>query len=965
MANSSDFNLPQIEEEVLALWERERVFERSVAEREGSPRFIVYDGPPTANAKPALHHTLPGMFKDAAARYKTMRGFQVPRQQGWDTHGLPVEVQVERALELSSKQDVTTIVPGDERASIAAFNKACRQSVWEFKQEWDKFQPRYGYWLDQEKPYITYETPYIEGVWSVVKRVFEKGLIFKDYKVLPYCPRCGTGLSAAEVAQGYEDVSDVSVYVSFPIVEKPGVSFLAWTTTPWTLPGNVALAVGADIDYVEVAQRAETGEEHRYILARERLGILVGEYEVLENYRGSELVGLTYAPLYPGALGDTPGKRHEVVPADFVTTTDGTGIVHTAVMYGEDDFQLGTKEGLCKVHTVGLDGRFLPEVVELAGLPVDEALVPILKDLTVKQALYKKERITHSYPHCWRCKARLLYYAKDSWYIGMSQLRPQLIAANEQVTWIPEHIKQGRFGDFIREARDWAISRERFWGTPLPIWVAPSGKLRCVGSVAELRELATHPDQIPVDVDLHRPFIDDITLTIEGEEYIREPYVLDVWLDSGSMPYASGRLAASQFPADYIAEAVDQTRGWFYSLLALSTALEEVPAYRTVVCFGHLVDEQGKKMSKSVGNIIDPWEIFTTHGADALRWYIFTLNAPGETKAFSVRDLQTAYRNTHLLLWNVASYYHTYRKLAEFTLPSEEDVAALGDSTNPLDRWILSRLTATQLEVEGHFDAFDYLRGGRVIEAFVQDLSTWYLRRSRKRTDSEFFTVLYACLRSTAGFLAPLTPFLPEQIYQELRREGDPVSIHLTDWPALVSVSSTELVDEMARLRIAVELGQRVRAEQGVKVRQPLAQAVIASDQPFSDELLAILLDELNVAAVRQEALPDSFAASPMSQGITVGIDLRMTPELERAGLVRELTRQLQQLRKQVGLEPGDSTKLWVAPQHRARLDEWLSPELLHELAITEVIEAPAVVHELKLGGDVLLVALGETPHVE
>lgn len=951
-------NVPQLEEEVLEFWQRERIFEKSVEQHKDAEPFVIYDGPPTANAKPALHHSVPIMFKDAAGRYMTMRGRYVPRQSGWDTHGLPVEVQVEKALGLTGKQEVLNLVEGDERASVEKFNAACKQSVWEFKQEWDRFTPRLGYWIDQEHPYITYEPSYIEAVWGVLKQVWDAGHVFKDYKVLPYCPRCGTGLSAAEVAQGYEDVKDVSVYVSFPIKEKPDVSFLAWTTTPWTLPGNVALAVGPDIEYVEVLQKNDAGEA-RYILAKSRLSVLNGDYEITAEYQGSDLVGLTYEPLYR-SLVSSEGKKHLVVPASFVTTEDGTGIVHTAVMYGEDDFQLGKEQALTRQHTVALDGTFNELVPEFQGMFVKDALVPILRDLAEKQRLYKKESIVHSYPHCWRCKTPLIYYAKDSWYIGMSKVREELIRANSEITWIPEHFKEGRFGDFIREARDWSISRERFWGTPLPVWVSESGKQLCVGSFDELRALAKDPSKIPADFDPHRPFIDDIILTKDGEDYVREPYVLDVWLDSGSMPYASGREGQGLFPADYIAEGVDQTRGWFYSMLALSTLLKGHSSYKRVVCFGHLVDETGRKMSKSTGNIIDPWTVFSEHGADALRWYIFTLNGPGETKGFNPKDLQTTFRNTHLLLWNVLTYYQTYAGVQGYPVPTPEERASV-QPTEVLDRWILSRQAGTLQEVTKHLDSFDYLRAGRAIEAFVNDLSTWYLRRSRKRTDQTFFTVLYDTVRTTLSMLAPLTPFLTEYMYRELRHDSEPESLHLTSWPE-VGNTDEQLEKDMARLRLAVELGLSVRSEHKLKVRQPLAEAVVTTDQPLSDDLIEILLEELNVLTVRQGQPTENLALSKADQGMQVALDLQLSDHLLTAGRARELQRLLQNLRKERRLQPGERVRLIVAPQHRAVVEPLLAalPSLAADayLHVDEHTWSRMPDTELNLDGETILVDL-------
>ncbi|MBU6389764.1 isoleucine--tRNA ligase, partial [Patescibacteria group bacterium] len=567
---SAQPDFPAQEEEILAFWRAEKIFEKSLAKNQDGEPYIIYDGPPTANAKPPLHTIVPMSFKDLVGRYQTMKGRYVPRQAGWDTHGLPVEVQVEKALGLSGKKEILNLVPGDPNASIAKFNEICRTSVWEYKQEWDKFVPRVGYWMDIDHPYITYQPEYVEKEWGVFKRIWDKGMVYKGYKVLPYCPRCGTGLSSAEVAQEYHDTKDVSVYVAFPLVDQPRRSLLAWTTTPWTLPGNVALAVGKGIEYVVIRQ-ADGAE---YILAKARLEIVEGDYEIVEELKGEQLLGRQYQPPYPEVLADRTEPKHLVVAADFVTTEDGTGIVHTAVMYGEDDFQLGQQLGLPMKHSVGLDGRFLDNVPEFAGLYVRDALVPILKSLQEKNRLYKKQTITHSYPYCWRCKTPLIYYAKDSWYIAMSKLRGELLNSNETVAWYPEHIKEGRFGDFIREARDWAISRERFWGTPLPIWVSVSGKMLCVGSFAELKQLAKDPDLVGEEFDPHRPTVDAIILVKDGEEYVREPVVMDVWFDSGSMPYASGRDQKGQFPADYIAEAVDQTRGWFNSLLAIGTIVK-------------------------------------------------------------------------------------------------------------------------------------------------------------------------------------------------------------------------------------------------------------------------------------------------------------------------------------------------------------------------------------------------------
>ncbi len=948
-------NFATQEEAVLAFWQEKKIFKKSVEKNKGKQPYIIFDGPPTANAKPPLHTAVPMSFKDLAGRYQTMKGKYVPRQAGWDTHGLPVEVQVEKALGLTSKKDVLNLVPGDEKASIAKFNAICRESVWEFKKEWDQFVPRVGYWTDTENPYITYDSGYIEGVWATFKKIWDKQLVFKDYKVVPYCSRCGTGLSAAEVALEYQDVKDTSVFVTFPLTDDPSTAFLAWTTTPWTLPGNVGLAVGPEIEYVTVQQ-----EKGRFILAKSRLEILKGEYEIVASCTGSELAGKTYRPLYPEVLEDAEGKKYEVVLADFVTTTDGTGIVHTAVMYGEDDFILGKKEGLARVHTVDLNGNFLPNVPEFTGMYVKDALVPILQSLTAKDRLYGKQTITHSYPHCWRCKTPLLYYAKDSWYIGMSRMRTKLTEYNSKVSWTPSHIQQGRFGDFIREARDWAVSRERFWGTPMPVWISPTGRMLCIGSFEELKSLAKDPSLISAEFDPHRPMVDDIILVKDGEEYIREPYVLDVWFDSGAMQYASGRAALGEVPADFIAEAVDQTRGWFYTLLAISSIVDEREAYKNVVCMGHLVDETGKKMSKSLGNVFNPWDTFKILGVDAIRWYLYTVNSPGEAKSFSIKEVQTSFRKTLLLYWNVFNYFVTYANVAEFDASStytESDLTVL-------DRWILSRQSAVITEVTTLLDAYDFMRAGRAIEEYVSDLSTWYLRRSRRRSDTTFFAVMYELLQTLSAILAPFTPFMTEHVYQTLRTDSMPESVHLLDWP-VAKAQNEQVEKDMKTVRLVVEAGLSVRAEQKLKVRQPLAEAVVSGLEPIGNDLLDIVAEELNVLAVRmvETGAEDGFAWSDANKfGVAVGLDTRISDELQQAGDVRELLRLLQNVRKQTGLQPGQLAHLYVAPQHRSIVEPLILavPGLLADsfLVVDETTWEANPEGEIELNGETIALSI-------
>lgn len=931
-------NFAQLEEKILAFWQKEDIFTKTLTKNIGKEKFVIYDGPPTANAKPPLHTMVPMSFKDLVGRYKTMQGYLVPRQAGWDTHGLPVEVQVEKAMGLTSKKDILNLVPGDEKASIQQFNQACRQSVWEFKQEWDKFVPRVGYFTDYLHPYITYENDYIEKVWSVFKRIWDKGMVYKGYKVLPYCPRCGTALSAAEVAQEYHDLKDTSVYVTFPLKDNPNRSFLAWTTTPWTLPGNVALAVHEKIQYVVVKQ--DRGE---YILAKDRLEALRGDYVILEEMPGKKLLGMQYLPIFPGSI-DANSQTFKVYGADFVNTEEGTGIVHTAVMYGVDDFSLGEKTGLPMQHTVDLEGNFNQKVKEFTGQNVREALPNILTSLAQKGRLYGKQIITHSYPLCWRCKTPLIYYAKDSWFIAMSKQREELIASNNKVNWFPDYIKEGRFGDFIREARDWAISRERFWGTPMPIWVSQSGQMLCIGSLAELKSLAKDPSQIKPDLDLHRPFIDEIVLLKDGEEYFREPLVLDVWFDSGSMPFASHREEKGEFPANYISEAIDQTRGWFYTLQAISTLVKGVSPFQNVTCIGHLVDENGKKMSKSLGNVFNPWETFPVYGVDTIRWWIYTVNSPGEAKALSLKELQTTHRKSVLLLWNVVNYYLTYANLHQISIPTVQERQALYNQEifqelEVLDRWILSQQVQVVQEVTQNLNDYDIMRAGRRLEKYLNDLSTWYLRRSRRREDANFFKVMYDVLINFITMNAPFMPFVTETIYQALRQDTDPQSVHLLDWVKINAQPDLEVNQKMELVRQAVEIGLSLRVQNKIKVRQPLKVAYIEiKNMSLQQSYLDILADELNVLEVAkglEKGLP-----TQSSEMVTVSLDVQLDDQLILKGLGRDFLRQVQQQRKQKGLKPGELVKLIIDPSAQELVEEILqaNPEIAEQAFLSQII---------------------------
>ena len=806
----------KMEEEILKFWEKEKIFEKSLEQtKEGKP-FVFFEGPPTANAAPGIHHVEARSFKDLYPRYQTMRGKYVMRRAGWDTHGLPVELQIEKQLKISGKKQIESR-KGTVRESIEYFNKLCRESVWQYKEEWERLTKRMGFWLDLDHPYITYENSYIEKVWGVLKKVWEKGLLYEGHKVVPYCPRCGTALSSHEVAQGYETVTDNSVYVKFKLKSEPNTYILSWTTTPWTLPGNVALAVGEDIVYQKIELNGEFYiASADFIIKQDVIKGLNPGYEVkTKGIKGKELVGQEYEPLFEISQLKSE-KAYKIYPASFVTATDGTGIVHTAVMYGEDDYDLGIKIGLPKHHTVDEEGKFTDEVPGLAGLKVKDKDTEqkIFEHLKKNNSLLRIEPYEHEYPFCWRCGTALLYYARTSWFIAMSKLRKQLMQNNEKINWIPEHIKEGRFGEWLKDVKDWAISRERYWGTPLPIWKCEKcAKIKVVGEIKELG--------LKQDIDLHRPFVDDIKLKCDdkkcGGESLRVPEVMDVWFDSGAMPFASGQ---EQFPADFISEAIDQTRGWFYTLLAVSTLLGKGPAYTNVVCLGHVLDEKGKKMSKSKGNVVNPFDLGDKYGFDIIRWYFYSVNQPGEQKLFAEKDLQSLQRRVQNILWNVYSYFVMY---ANERKNIESRMLNVGiDSEHILDRWLGARLQDLVNKVTENLDGYDSFHASREIESFINDLSTWYLRRSRGRSDEAFFATLQKVLVELSKLLAPFMPYLSEEIYRNLSGE---MSVHLAGWPFATKLTKKqeELISQMAELRKIVEEVHALRAKVGIKLRQPVA----------------------------------------------------------------------------------------------------------------------------------------------
>ena len=1138
LRNIKSFNLPEIEEKVLSLWKERSIFQKSITPPKGKKvkHFNFWEGPPTANGRPGIHHILARSFKDVILRYKTMQGFVVPRKGGWDTHGLPVELQVEKQLELTSKKDI-------EKYGIAAFNQKCKESVWTYKTEWEKLTERMGYWLDMEHPYVTYHNEYIESLWWIIQQFHNKGLLYEGHKVVPWCPRCGTALSSHELAQGYKTVTDTSVYIKFKLKTQNSklkigkdTYILSWTTTPWTLPGNVALAVGGNISYKVIKLKVESGKYENYILASDLTNSIFPNkpFEVVQdNIKGKDLIGLEYEPLF-----DIPKLKTEtaykVYAADFVTTTDGTGIVHTAVMYGDDDYQLGKKIGLPQHHTVDEAGKFKTEVPGLGGKFVKgvETEKQILAYLSEHNALLAQVPYEHEYPFCWRCSTPLLYYARSSWFVEMTRLKEKLLQSNNEVNWVPAHIKEGRFGEWLKDVKDWNFSRERYWGTPLPIWRCAQGHTRVIGSRAELestqpqstntyilmrhggalhnvkniisgdikkseqfpltkkgeaqvrrtikdlktkkvdlilcsdlyrthqtanmvgealgmkvktdkrlREIflgeldgqsvsrydalfPTYDDRFSkapakgetltdvasrmfdfvkemeknhagktilvvshdyplwmletvlkgwsqeesvaeknkrgddflktahIDVvsyaalsrdqrgmgDLHRPYIDELTFTCEtcGTEMKRVKEVADVWFDSGAMPYAQMYFPFAQFPisnfqfpnksenlkqkrenefknaikkirypADYISEAVDQTRGWFYTLLAVATALGLETPYKNVICLGLIHDKNGQKMSKSKGNVVDPWMLMQKYGADPIRWYFYTVNPPGEPKNFDEAELVKAFRRFLMVAYNSYAFLGLYgaKKLSLYKT---------NGSLSVLDRWIIARCAGMAREVEGAMDSYDITRATSHIETFVDDLSRWYIRRSRRRFQkpenaTELKTVssvLASVLLDFSKVLAPFVPFFAESIYQSLHKEytfPGKDSVHLEVWPRTkTNASDKALLEVMQWARELASGALAKRAELQIKVRQPLARLTVKGKKPkgsFVPDIINIICDEVNVKElVFSESLEEQFV-----------LDTTITPELKTEGLLRELTRAIQDLRQDAGYVPKDT----------------------------------------------------------
>ena len=1064
-----NLNFSQKEKNILKLWKEKKVFEKSTNQRPSSRDFVFYEGPPTANGKPGIHHVLSRAFKDIICRYKTMQGYRVLRKAGWDTHGLPVELEVEKKLGLKSKKDI-------EKYGIAEFNKKCKESVWVYKEEWEKLTERIGFWLDMKNPYITYDNDYIETVWWIIKQLWQKNLLYKDYKVLPYCSRCGTSLSGHEVAQGYKKVKDPSVYVKLQIKNEKSKSYLlVWTTTPWTLPGNAAVAVNPQLSYVKVKT-----DQGCLILAKKRMEAVKIQGEIVKECKGKDLLGLQYEPLFPVK---TDKKAHFVVAGNFVSLEEGTGLVHIAPAFGEDDMEIGKKNDLPIILNVDQAGKFKKEVKKWQGLWVKDADPLIVEDLKKRGLLFKEELYEHDYPFCWRCNLPLLYYAKESWFVRMQQVKKQLIENNRKINWVPSHLKEGRFGGWLKELKDWAFSRERYWGTPLPVWScqkcgkkeviggkkdlisqkftsnsyflfrhgnslknqkdiiccwpertvcpltekgkkeveASAGKIKKVdlifssdllrtkqtaaiiakktgaeivfdkrlremdlgelnnkkvkeagkfwdkegklsrteyylkkfeikapggenyvdvqkrmyGSLKEIdkkyknktivivshespltllesalkgfsrKETIKFRDSLQIktgqcrkvpfrvlpynekeELDFHRPYIDEVKFYCTKCKSImkRTPEVIDCWFDSGSMPFGQHHYPFSkkgfQFPADYISEAIDQTRGWFYTLLAISTLLGFGASYKNVISQSHVLDEKGEKMSKSKGNIVDPWYIIEKYGADATRWYFYTVNQPGDPKLFSERDVDQKLKKFILIFWNSFQFFQIYKGAAKQKTKSK----------NLLDKWVISRLNELIQETTDKLDKYDVTGAARSIEKFiVNDFSLWYIRRSRKRFREAASTFVF-CLQELSKLTAPFIPFLSEEIYETFVKK----SVHLADWPkADKRLIDKKLNQKMEKTRETVTLALAERAKAGIKVRQPLQELRIKHHELKRDPgLLQLVKDEVNVKKI--------------TFGKTLKLDTKITPRLKEEGIAREIIRRLNDLRKDAGLTPQD-----------------------------------------------------------
>lgn len=1024
---TSKVDFSKLEENMLPFWKELSIFQKSIDIRKGKPRFTLYEGPPTANGNPGIHHVLARVFKDVIPRYKVMKGYYAPRIAGWDTHGLPVELEVEKKLGLSSKTQI-------EDYGIARFNEKCKESVSGYLKNWDLMTERIGYWVDLEHPYVTMDNRYMETAWWTVKQLWDKGLIYQGYRVTPHCPRCGTSLSSHEVALGYEEnTEDPSVYVKFKIRSVPPGSpnaseqnkvgspekilseltrekptyLLAWTTTPWTLPGNTALAVAEDSDYAVV----DTENEYLILASELRARVGLGDDRVVATLKGKNLVDIRFEPLYnphrfgverrrPVALPAPDGAErkefkiqepdddltYRVIATAFVTMEEGTGIVHVAPAFGEVDFEAGLEKDLDFIQQVDLQGKIIGSY-PFSGKFVKSADKEIIADLGSRGLLYQSGTIRHTYPFCWRCSTPLLYYAKQTWYIRTTAFKKELLANNEKINWYPEHIKYGRFGDWLENNVDWAFSRERYWGTPMPIWRCEScGNCECIGSVDELRQKSgiDHGTLTGSQLGLHRPNVDEVKWGCRScrGEMKRVPEVIDCWFDSGNMPVSQYHYPFEEgsrtmfedgrFPADFICEAVDQTRGWFYSLHALSTLLFQSNSFVNVICLGHILDAAGEKMSKSRGNVVDPWAIINKYGADALRWYFYTAGPPGNVKRFTENQVAEVTRRFQLILWNVYSFFVMYANIDQYLPQAEADYS----SDAELDRWIISELNQLIMDVDAGLNNYDPTSAARRMESFVSDLSNWYVRRSRRRfwksendTDKlSAYNTLYSCLVTLAKLLAPFMPFLAEGLYQNLVRSAfpsAPESVHLADFPVADPSRIDKQLSTATQLASKVSsLGRAVRSQAGIKVRQPLTKVVIAiksqTEREGLEHLKPQVLEELNVkeiAFVDNASDIEKNGYPAITEGdIIVAIDTEISPELAAEGMAREIVHRLQTMRKSAGFEIADYIVTFYEGddyigQVMRDFSDYIKQETLSHQLIAGSPEPGAFAESVKLGG--------------
>lgn len=981
-ADLADF--PKFEAETLKLWDQEQTFETSLEGRKDREYFSFYDGPPFANGLPHYGHVVPSSIKDAVARYKTMQGYYVPRVAGWDTHGLPVEYEVEKQLGISGKRQILEM-------GVDKFNEACRASVFKYKNEIEDFIRRLGRWVDLDNAYATLDDNYIESVWWVFAELHKKGLVYQGFRSMPYCPRCATPLSNFELNQGYQDnVEDPSVYVKFRLTDDPNVSLLAWTTTPWTLPANAALAVDVKADYatVELLDDGDSWKQgEQLILAKSRLDELTlrqAEYKVVKTEKGQDLVGLHYQPLYPIQL-----EEHEAVKAwqvygdDSVSLEDGTGILHVAPKYGETDLLLGQKEGLPLIESVDANGLVVKITSELSfaeGRFFKEADPLIIEDLEKNGRIFAAEKLKHTYPFCWRCDTPLYYYATPSWFVAVTKIVEKLVSNNQKVDWVPKHIKDGRFGNWLAEARDWGVSRNRFWGSPIPIWTCPDDHHTVISSLEELTELAV---AMPKKLDLHRPGIDAIEVKCQecGKPAQRIEAVFDCWFESGSMPYAAQHYPFEHkpefeqgFPANFISEGLDQTRGWFYTLHVLATALFDQPAYEHVICHGIVVAPDGKKLSKRLKNYPPLDEVFNNYGADILRYFMLSSPATaGEDVRFSKDALQDVQRNVFMTLWNVYSFFATYVEIDKWQPPKD---LVEPKSDNLLDQWMLARLNQAITEVTKQADDYQIARAIRPITELIDDLSNWYVRRSRRRfwksqddgdKASAYATLHYVLVR-TSQLLAPWSPFLPDKLWRELTDGMDlPKSVHLSDWP-VTTVIDDEILEKMRVTRVVVQDGLSKRAHEGLKVRQPLSQMTYSSNEKLNEDLEKIIADEVNVKAVKYLPLTDTVKIESADQDllergiVATELDIVITPELKQEGLVRDLVRHIQAARKADGLEVSDRIRLTLGTGDQdlaaaiKAFEELIKTETLATKVVVMEIDAAAV--PVRVGGADLTIGL-------